>query len=179
MELSDRTRFPRRAAQIDPHLRFAVREMTLDMFAAEEIKSYNQMRDELVALGLADRVTAANLQKNHGVPKYVQDLIEDFPTGVENGCPAMLLHFEDHLASNANRPNSFHTILYQLIPKRNTRRFQELFPGQTHITRQQAKAGLREAYRRWISQNGLDDPDVDHVDNIMRALDAWIDNPTP
>lgn len=182
MELSDPTVAGQagRAALIDPHLRYAVREMTLDMFDTAnggQIKSVKQIGDELELLGLRGRLTAAEIDNNHSVPKYVQKRIDDYPLHLfeelKDTCPGMLLHKQDHRISNPRWPNSFHTILNRHIPV-NQSRFDDMFPD--GLTRSEAKIRLGRAYEEWIDANNLIDPGVDHAVHIKAAINNWIDS---
>lgn len=170
------TASPTRRPRFDPHLRYAVREITLDMFDTAnggQVKSVTAMRGYT---GNQPRLSAGYIEVNHSVPIYVQKRITGFPQNVLDGCPGMLLHWQDHRISHPNRPNSFHTILNRYIPSHPSR-FNTMFPN--GLSREEAKFQLGRAYTEWITANNLFDPSTDHAANIKAAINAWIDNPTP
>lgn len=176
MELTDPTdpHTARRAAILDPHLRFTTRQLTLDMYDAANgdytsVKTVAEMRAYTSTLN--GRMGKARIDVNHAVPEYV---LERLGLGAYvDESPGMLLHWNDHRISHANRPDSFHSILNQYIPQ-NQRQFDLLFDGS--FDRDRAKTLLRRAYADWIDQNGLADPDMNHAANISNTLDAWLDS---
>ncbi len=177
IELTDPTipNTARRAAILDPHLRFAARQMTLDMYDAASgnpslVKTVAEMRAYTSTLD--GRLARARLDVHHAIPEYVLRHLK--LDGVLDESPAMILHWEDHRINNLNRPNSFHTILNKYIPQNKTR-FDEMF-GDEGLSRERAKFELRRAYQDWINNNGLYDPDTDHADAISTTLDAWLDS---
>jgi len=173
--LMEKTSTPARRAVVDSHLRYAVREMSLEMMSdPAHVRSYAQMKNAIANNpAMQGRVgLATKLEVHHGVPIYVQKHL-DMPPGVRDTSPGMLLHVDDHQIGNIKRPNSFHTILNKYIPQHPSK-FNEKFPN--GLSRDRAKTELTNAYRDWIIQNGLEDPGIDHLANISARIGSWMDS---
>ncbi|TVQ33158.1 MAG: hypothetical protein EA376_03635 [Phycisphaeraceae bacterium] len=172
----EKTNQPARRAVVDSHLRYAAREMSLDMMSdPAHVLSHAQMKNAIANNpAMQGRVgLATKLEVHHSVPIYVQGRIIGFPTDRLNDCPGLLLHVVDHKIGNIKRPNSFHTILNKYIPEHPSR-FNDKFPN--GLSRDRAKTELTNAYRDWLIQNGLEDPGIDHLANFSARISAWMDS---